>query len=97
MKRYDKYELWLFFRFYEEFGVQDFYVIAKSYNFDAEKLIVMKRISIVVLLAVAVVSMANALERIKYGDFQQWIKRNIKESSIFFLISDGITCRLRIE
>ena len=82
IKRYDKYELWLFFRFYVEFGVQDFYVIAKSYNFDAEKLIVMKRISIVVLLAVAVVSMANALERIKYGDFQQWIKRNIKESSI---------------
>ena len=72
----------MFFRFYVEFGVLDFYVIAKSYNFDAEKLIVMKRISIVVLLAVAVVSMANALERIKYGDFQQWIKRNIKESSI---------------
>lgn len=59
-----------------------FTVFHKMLNFDAEKVIIMKKLSIVVLLAIASIATAGALERIKYGDFQQWIKRNIKESAI---------------
>jgi hypothetical protein len=39
-------------------------------------------LTVVVLVASTLATTAQTLEKIKYGDFQQWITRNISESSI---------------
>ena len=39
-------------------------------------------LTVVVLAASTLAATAQSLEKVKYGDFQQWITRNISESSI---------------
>ncbi len=77
--------MWLIWVDMWAFWVWGFVVLPKMRNFVARKrhvFTVMKKLGIVIALAAAVIVEASALEKIKYGDFQTWVKRTIEESGI---------------